>query len=658
MSELESALHFFRTYIDAIASSTVVLTAVLTLRKFVIRKYRAYADRKNLQLRVGAELYTKAEILRATEFFVEPDCQSLDPSGAEDFRKTYALRQSAFQALDQLLCSSAEYRYSILLGDSGMGKTTLLLNYYARNYRRKHRLLNIQLVPLGYKDADSLISKAQERSNSILFLDAFDEDTKAIENHRERLSQLLSLSEGFAHVLVSCRTQFFEKDLEIPRETGIVRFGATGPGESREYYFYKLYLSPFSDQQVETYLRKRFPFWQRQRRTAAREIARKMPDLTVRPMLLANIEDLLGSSLNYKYSVQVYEAMIEAWLRREGPFVNPAHLRIFSELLAIDIYAKRIARASERIPPTEALKLASKEGVPLQGWQLRSRSLLNRDELGNLKFAHRTIMEYLFVRRFIREPRDIPKTLWTDQMKRFWWELVGVGADQATGHLRDSGLAELDSVFEMPGVHLASSTIWLDLQNADLEGLESLHIRPIRKYQSAKSIRTEAEALEVIREYCERNITYDRWSRRYVPFARRIPAFPGTEREKDSAAFVVDFASGLMWAANWSCESNFFGASEHLRRLATQRWGGYSDWRLPTLAEACSLFPDNSTFQFAASAAARYPQDLFTDWNDVIWTSESTEYGRGLQVRYDAVPFPCEFSATKTAWVRPVRTIS
>jgi hypothetical protein len=520
IKNLKAVLEFLTTYKGAIGTIAAAVGAIATTRKWLIQKYYDYLDHKNLQKRIGAELYTKAEISRATRFYVEPDCQSIDPSGSEDFRKTYAIRQKAFEALDQLVSASTEYRYTILLGDSGMGKTTLLLNYYARNYRKKHKALNIRLVPLGYKDADGVIAETSDRSNTVLFLDAFDEDTKAIENHRQRLAELLKISEGFAHIFVSCRTQFFEKDIEIPQETGIVRFGATGPGQSREYCFYKIYLSPFSDGQVEAYLKRSFPIWQSRKRKMAREIARKMPDLSVRPMLLANVQDLLGSTLNYKYSVQIYEAMIEAWLRREKPFVDPRRLRIFSERLAIDVYSKRSLRGSERIPPQEALHLAADEAIPLQGWQLRGRSLLNRDELGNLKFAHRTIMEYLFVRSFIRTPGTTPRTEWTDQVKRFWWELVGVGADQAAGAIQRSGYRELDSVAEMPGVQLGSANIWQRLANADLDGLELLHVKPIRKFEPA-TVTTEPEAQSVINKYCEHSVTYEKWSRKYVPFAKK-----------------------------------------------------------------------------------------------------------------------------------------
>jgi hypothetical protein len=92
----------------------------------------------------------------------------------------------------------------------------------------------------------------------VLFLDALDEDTKAIEDNRIRLLELVRQTSEFRHILITCRTQFSPKDEEIPTETGLLKVVPVAPGESRGHYFYKLYLSPFSDRQVNDFISKRF----------------------------------------------------------------------------------------------------------------------------------------------------------------------------------------------------------------------------------------------------------------------------------------------------------------------------------------------------------------------------------------------------------------
>src|SRR6185295_16571387 len=106
-----------------------------------------------------------------------------------------------------------------------------------------------------------------------------DEDTLANVDHIVRVRDLLELTRDFSRVVITCRSQFFPKDEEIPKETGILKVGSRMAGESAEYIFHKLYLSPFTDEQVRGYLRRRYPVWRRRRRHAAFEMIRKIPNL-------------------------------------------------------------------------------------------------------------------------------------------------------------------------------------------------------------------------------------------------------------------------------------------------------------------------------------------------------------------------------------------
>jgi hypothetical protein len=407
------------------ASAVAVITAVAKIGPTIKRALKRHKDR--ISLRIGAgSVYTPADIARATARYIEPDCQSVDPSGGEEFRAVYAARENAFKSLDALFSESSQYRYTIVLADSGMGKSSLLLNYYARHQRRRRPEYTVALVPLGIPDAIERIKAVSDPADTVLFLDAFDEDTSAIKDHKKRISELLDISRNCRHVLITCRTQFFVRDEEIPNEAGILRIGVVGPGEARQYVFHKLYLSPFSNEQINAYIHKRFPFWRRSERQRAAAIVAKMKDLSARPMLLAHIDDLLKSGRSCQYSFQIYEEMIAAWLSREEPFVEKIVLRKFSERLAADIYLNRERRASEKIPYSELKPLAETFGIKTDLWQLSGRSLLNRDAAGNYKFSHRSIMEYLFIQAFTKNP-SIALTPWTDQIVRFWWEMLQQG---------------------------------------------------------------------------------------------------------------------------------------------------------------------------------------------------------------------------------------
>ncbi len=157
-------------------------------------------------------------------------------------------------------------------------------------------------------------------------------------------------------------------------------------------------------------------------------MVKKVPQLSVRPVLLDHTKDLIRSNCEFKYSFELYEDMVDAWLNREEGVmmdVKKEPLRQLSELLAIELFVIRIHRGAERLPKNELTVMAKEWNIPLDDWQLTTRSLLNRDAFGNYKFAHRSIMESLIVKRFLdTPPAKRPKTSWTDQIYQFLEEII------------------------------------------------------------------------------------------------------------------------------------------------------------------------------------------------------------------------------------------
>lgn len=410
----------FKTGAKVVTMVGVGVAVATTLATKTYPWLKAKADRRSLQKRMGAELFPAASIERSVRYYVTPFCQNVDPATGDEPSAIYSVKQDLFKALDDALSHPTEYKYLILLADSGMGKTSALINYYVRHLRRWSRKSEIHLVPLNIPDADERIAAIPDKSNTVLFLDALDEDTLAIVDHVERIRLLLKLTREFGRVVITCRTQFFPKDEEIPQETGILKVGGRPAGEKAEYVFHKLYLSPFTDSQVSKYLNRRYPRWRYLRRSKAKRMVQKIPNLTVRPMLLAHIDELVEANVKISYSHELYEEMIEAWLKREEGFItHKEDLRQFCQLLAVDLYTKRQERGAERVPRAELTSLANAWNIPLDDWKLGGRSLLNRDAQGNYKFAHRSIMEYLFVKSFTQGGVEYTDLELTDQMKLF-----------------------------------------------------------------------------------------------------------------------------------------------------------------------------------------------------------------------------------------------
>ena len=419
-------------------------------------------------------------IRRALRYYIWPKCSSNVDSThhVEPRRATLATRQSLRDKVDEFL-KPGGYRHLLILADSGTGKTSFLLNYFAHNLkRRRSKRHQIQLIHLGSPDCDIRLKEIEDRKNTIIFLDALDEDLKAInKGHRARIDELMKLCEGFSHVVITCRTQFFPRGEEIPKTTGIARLGERALNESRTYEFWRLYLSPLDDSEVHEYLHRRYSFWQRDKREKAFELASKIPDLCARPMLMAHVPEIVETNQDVNSMSELYGVMVDGWIKRETDWVNKQALRDFSERLACDIYNNREERGGERISRKQLIERAKEWKVQLPDWQLTGRSLLNLDAEDNYKFAHRSILEYL-VAKAIVEGRPIDGSV-SDVVQKFICEMAGF--DSAFDYvISPSGAPTLFRVIETE-----KGGLLLDHDDHPFvyvcDGLEGLHWRRLDK---------------------------------------------------------------------------------------------------------------------------------------------------------------------------------
>jgi len=537
---------------------------------FGFRSYRQQRrTQKLLEKSFGSDLYGPETIERSTRYYVPPNCSSVDPAQEVELRRVMPTEEKLFEKIDKYLTKDESGRHLLLLADSGMGKTAFVLNYYARNQRLpKRKRQRLAVVPLGIPNADEEIAKIGDQPNTVIFLDAFDEDTKAIRDHRQRLLELMRACYNFKRVLITCRTQFFRSDEEIPRETGIVRVGPRKAGEEAKYEFWKLYLSPLNDEKVEAFLHKRYR-WPFGKRKQARELVKKIPLLSVRPMLLACIPDLLESGAKIEYAFQLYEVLVEKWLKHESAWVKPEDLRQFSERLAADLYVNSERRRAARIPRVELAGLAQKWNIPLDDWQLSGRSLLNRDAEGNYKFAHQSIMEFLFVKRLFESDTACNGIDLSDQMKAFVREMI------------PQHLAE-----KKPVTKPLKPFIWEFIKNsvklkrpiffdATLYDLSEFQLR-LRSKAIPNLEEKDVSAMLTKHDLFDSNLYK----------AGKGVAHLYELREK----VVIDHATGLMWQQSGSVDYIIYSdAEESIRNLNKQSFAGYSDWHLPTLEEAMSL---------------------------------------------------------------------
>ena len=88
-------------------------------------------------------------------------------------------------------------KFYLILADSGMGKSTFLVNLYIK-YKYHLRFPfsppknKIRLLSFGYPDVKNHIESIDDQERTILLLDAFDEDLEASKNYENRLKDILS----------------------------------------------------------------------------------------------------------------------------------------------------------------------------------------------------------------------------------------------------------------------------------------------------------------------------------------------------------------------------------------------------------------------------------------------------------------------------------
>ncbi|HEX3046629.1 MAG TPA: hypothetical protein VHY08_17870, partial [Bacillota bacterium] len=545
--------------------------------------------------------YNETDFKRVTSIYIKPNAIDMDPCEAKDFRYTHGMKESIFSFVDRLFDKSTE-KYNILLADSGMGKTAFLLNYFVRHYQIfRWKKYKIYLFPLGAQrnqpnqDLEQFIQSIpkEERNQGVLFLDAFDEDPKAIDNHHDRLIQIVKLTSEFRSVLITCRTQFFAKDEEIPKETGIVKVICTNMNESKTYLLYKFYIAPFDERQVAKYIYKKYPFfllhlqktqkgsfkqdkrsqlifWPHRR---AWKVINKINDLRFRPMVLTYIDYLMKVNNEMNSRARIYEAIVNGWLERESPIVDKEKVRTFCEKMAIELFEKY---PLERIPFGELAPLAKQFGIDLPHWQLSGRSLLNRDAAGNYKFAHRSIMEYLYACQIIKSGIIANEKAW------------------------NSELLILSFVIDMAQQNIvnAKSNQMLNLINADLTGIDLLVIHEL-KTSGVKLAGVKYNGIEFMRQIERLKMPMEEWTVLLESFEEVVitPKDPLNPKRK---AYDI-LAKQLYHGPDGNSFTDFKDFQQFMASIAYDLLTSQYPIKADNFNEYCQKLADSFSFSVAAS---------------------------------------------------------
>lgn len=374
----------------------------------VVRKQRS-----TILIQIGD---TFGDPLRLARFYIQPLCQQNNPA-TENIDIDSIVRDNTFHSLNEFFarCNTEVHsdgrRQMFVLADAGVGKTSLLVmlklahlcSFWPREYK-------CELFKLG-TDTIAEIAKLKDHAHTVLLLDSIDEDPVAFGRIGARISDLLALTRNFHAVVITCRTQYFPIAEPDPLERmGSVRVGG--------YQCPIIYLTPFTEDQVKEYLRKRFPrsFWQWTRRVdnpryaAALRVLKKTTTLQLRPMLLAHIDDLVRKDSERELnSYEAFDILVQEWLEREvrrGKVTSRESLDV-----ACVAVARRLDTLGQRaLSRKELAEVYSEEprAKTIELIDVGGRALLNMTSSGAFRFAHFALQEFVLAREIVQRSTSSP----------------------------------------------------------------------------------------------------------------------------------------------------------------------------------------------------------------------------------------------------------
>lgn len=308
--------------------------------------------------------------------------------------------------------------YCIFAG-SGMGKTTFsvqLFVEYIHRYKESTLPYDIYLRDLGdakvIEQIKSLSDEIGDKAHrSILILDALDENLQASEDFEAFRTKLEEVIAPFKFVVITCRSQFFPNEHEMPKYSSI-RINTT---DKNLLSYNKIYICPFSPSDITLYISKKYKGWgskNRQLRKQAIAIIEKCKHLMARPVLLSYIDDLIDENRNYTTESDIYETLIKRWLKREVGNIPDTAVRMerynelvaFSQKLAERMYQNWRETGDFRLDGQTMNDFCQKNHFDKIHYQFRRRSLINHDAAGAFKFSHKSFLEYFLAQHYFENP--------------------------------------------------------------------------------------------------------------------------------------------------------------------------------------------------------------------------------------------------------------
>lgn len=306
-----------------------------------------------------------------------PDFQPVEVDALPFFRK--AVRPD----------SQTLHRYYVIFGPSGMGKTTLLIRLWRWARRASWRGgLRPQLLRLTDPRFSEKVESigATERGKTLLLLDGLDELLRRDVDYKVQWDALLDQIQGFARVLITCRTGALPFELESGNREGLLEY----IGERHFQVFVRVFLAPLSRESAIRFMKKRLPLWRLQRRKGVRAMIPEMPELLGNPLLLRLALSLKAGKRQFRFTYQLLETYLLSWIADRSPDVQGSEYprRVWDFLMEI---SQELAGRRYDSPETSLTLEGLAERAKAKGldWnKLKIKELLRVGPAGQVYFPH------------------------------------------------------------------------------------------------------------------------------------------------------------------------------------------------------------------------------------------------------------------------------
>ncbi len=415
-------------FLTILSAVLLLMLAVFVLRKiqtFFYPFWRYQKNLKSMRLLIRSHHYDPVTVKRALMFYVPLKCQGTAPFKDRIITRDRAVIRKDLAVFTTAFLDRFTKRNLLILADSGMGKTSFALNYYIQHLRRRSSArIKLVLVPMGAPKVDELILGVSDKKNSVLFLDGLDEDVAASQNRLDRVRALLEMGREYRNVILTSTIAFFPKDLRMPVKRGHARIGA-GKGQQGQFHdFQKIYISPLTQSDLKQCVSRQFSIFEGPLKKRVMEFIDTTPLTHINLFTLDYVKEIFQEEGTTHLKTELYEKILAAWIQKEPHWADKRQLENVVLQLAVDIYLGRKEREAEMIRHAELVQKFQEQGITVHPFSSDLKSLIFQDPSGMVKFVHRSVMEYGFVKRLVSGDKNCFQTVLTDQMTRFLFEIL------------------------------------------------------------------------------------------------------------------------------------------------------------------------------------------------------------------------------------------